>query len=125
MEKNTCIRLLSNPEQIEGCRSDLKESQSLFAKFSDVYALVGNEVRLKIVYLLQQEKELCPCDLSDILEMTNSAVSQHLKKLKEGGLLHTRKKGQTIFYSLTQEGLKLLTPVFHQFLVLTQQPEAV
>lgn len=125
MEKNTCIRLLANPEQIEGCKSDLKEAQSLFSKLSDVYALVGNEVRLKMVYLLHQEKELCPCDLSDILEMTNPAVSQHLKKLKEGGLLQTRKEGQTIFYSLTQEGVKLLTPIFHQFLVLTQQPEAI
>lgn len=117
MEKNTCIRLLADPEQIAGCRSDLKGAQSHFAKLSDVYALVGNEVRLKIVYLLQQEKELCPCDLSDILQMTIPAVSQHLKKLKEGGMIHTRKESQTIFYSLTQEGVKLLTPVLHQFLV--------
>ncbi|MEB2779582.1 ArsR family transcriptional regulator [Algoriphagus sp. C2-6-M1] len=33
---------------------------------------------------LSTEKQLCPCDLSDILDMTTPAVSQHLRKLKDG-----------------------------------------
>jgi DNA-binding transcriptional ArsR family regulator len=37
-----------------------------FTHLSDILALAGNEVRLKILYLLEEEKELCPCDLADI-----------------------------------------------------------
>ena len=38
---------------------------------------------LKILYLLQEEGQLCPCDLSDILGMNTSPISQHLRKLKD------------------------------------------
>ncbi|MDZ7694978.1 MAG: ArsR family transcriptional regulator [Balneolaceae bacterium] len=36
------------------------------------------------------EEHLCPCDLSDILDMSVPAVSQHLRKLKDGGLVDNR-----------------------------------
>ncbi|WP_345157906.1 metalloregulator ArsR/SmtB family transcription factor [Pontibacter saemangeumensis] len=72
--------------------------------------LAGNEVRLKILFLLKEEGELCPCDISDILAMTVPAVSQHLRKLKDGGIVTTKRTGQTIFYALTPEAEKLLQP---------------
>ncbi|WP_425291189.1 ArsR family transcriptional regulator [Spirosoma linguale] len=43
--------------------------------------LAGNENRLKLIYLLKEEADLCVCDLSDILGMTIPAASQHLRKL--------------------------------------------
>jgi len=75
-------------------------------------SLAGNEVRLKILFLLEEEGELCPCDLADILGMSVPAVSQHLRKLKDGGVVVTRRDGQTIFYSLKSENLNLLKPLF-------------
>lgn len=125
MEKQTCIRLLADPEQIQSCKASLREGEGTFGKLSEVYSLVGNEVRLKILFLLKREKELCPCDLSDILEMTIPAVSQHLKKLKEAKMVETRKKGQTIYYFLSDEGGAVLKSIFQQFDSLTQQLEKV
>jgi DNA-binding transcriptional ArsR family regulator len=75
-------------------------------------SLVGNNVRLKILYLLFEEKRLCVCDLSDILEMNISAISQHLRKMKDRNLLETERDAQTIFYSLTPEYSTLLNPFF-------------
>ena len=112
MENNTCIRIFADHEQIRNCRDKLKVAQKSFNQLSNILALAGNEVRLKIIYLLEEEKELCPCDLSDILGMTIPAVSQHLRKLKDGNLIVSRKVGQTIYYSLTQENLKILKPFF-------------
>jgi DNA-binding transcriptional ArsR family regulator len=43
---------------------------------------------------------MCVCDLAEVLGMTESAVSQHLRKLKDKNLVKTRRAGQTIFYSL-------------------------
>ena len=45
-------------------------------------------------------KDLCVCDLADILQITIPAISQHMRKLKDGNALQTRRSGQTIFYSL-------------------------
>jgi len=79
---------------------------------ASILALAGNEVRLKILYLFEEEKELCPCDLSDILTMSIPAISQHLRKMKDGGIIRARKEGQTIFYSLKPEHLKMLRFLF-------------
>jgi DNA-binding transcriptional ArsR family regulator len=109
---SNCKRIFADSGQINNCKAVIKENQQSFADLSQVVALAGNEVRLKILFLLEQERELCPCDLSDILEMTIPAVSQHLRKLKDGGVVRSRKSGQTIFYSLCDAQLALLKPFF-------------
>lgn len=123
MDNNTCIRLFANHEQIKNCKVILKAAQKSFTQLSNTLALAGYEVRLKIVYLLEEENELCPCDLSDILGMSIPAVSQHLRKLKDGNIVETRREGQTIYYSLTQENLKILKPFFKQIKQQTQKLE--
>ena len=112
MENNTCIRVLADPIQIKECKTKVKANEKSFEQLSGVLALAGNEVRLKILYLMEEEKELCPCDMSDILGMSIPAISQHLRKLKDGNVVETRKVGQTIYYSLKAEHLKILKPFF-------------
>jgi ArsR family transcriptional regulator, lead/cadmium/zinc/bismuth-responsive transcriptional repressor len=125
MENNTCIRLFADLEQINNCKDKLKVTQKSFIQLSNILALAGNEARLKILYLLEEEKELCPCDLADILGMTVPAVSQHLRKLKDSNVVENRKEGQTIYYSLTKENLKILKPFFKHINIQTQKLEAI
>ena len=108
----TCIRLYADPVQIQNCKEKVENTANAFSQMSAVLSLAGNDVRLKILYLLEEEKELCPCDLSDILGMSIPAISQHLRKMKDGGIIQARKEGQTIFYSLTPEHLKMLRSLF-------------
>ncbi|MDX1479213.1 MAG: metalloregulator ArsR/SmtB family transcription factor, partial [Saprospiraceae bacterium] len=49
------------------------------------------------------EESLCVCDLSDVLEMKIPAVSQHLRKLKDAGLLEPRREGTVIYYNITSD----------------------
>lgn len=123
MNDSTCIRLFADKAQIKNCKGILKTAQKSFASLSNILALAGNEVRLKITYLLDQEKELCPCDLADILGLTIPAVSQHLRKLKDGNIVETRKEGQRIYYALTRENLKILKPFFEHIKVQNQKME--
>jgi ArsR family transcriptional regulator, lead/cadmium/zinc/bismuth-responsive transcriptional repressor len=125
MENNTCIRLYADQTQIKACRNKLKSAQNSFTDLSGILALAGNEVRLKIIFLLEEEDRLCPCDLSDILGMTIPAVSQHLRKLKDGGIVQTKKEGQTIYYSLTQDNLKILKPFFKHINQETEKLQAL
>ncbi|GET24406.1 metalloregulator ArsR/SmtB family transcription factor [Prolixibacter sp. NT017] len=113
MDNNqTCIRVFADSVQINHCREKLQSSQKTLAELSNLLALAGNEVRLKILFLLEEEGELCPCDLSDILGMSIPAVSQHLRKMKDGNVVEARRSGQTIFYSLKPEQTALLQPLF-------------
>lgn len=112
MEKQSCIRVFADEVQIKECKEKINRNQKTFEQLSNVLSLAGNEARLKILYILKEEKELCPCDLSDVLGMSVPAVSQHLRKLKDGNVIEFRKSGQTIFYRLKQEHLKILKPFF-------------
>lgn len=118
MENNqSCVRLFADKIQISNCREKLQSSQKIFTELSNLLALSGNEVRLKILFLLYEEGELCPCDLSDILGMSIPAVSQHLRKMKDGNIIEARRSGQTIFYSLKSEQTILLLPLFKHIII--------
>ena len=112
MEKNNCIRVYADKRQIDRCKETLQENAALFAQLSKVLDLAANETRLKILYLLEEEEQLCPCDISDMLGMSNPAISQHLRKLKDGNVIESKRVGQTIFYSLKKEHLNILHPFF-------------
>ena len=82
-------------------KRNLAEQKGL-KTLADSLGVAGNLQRLKVLYLLHAHKEMCVCDLAEVLELTDSAVSQHLRKLKDKNIVKTRRKGQTIFYSLEQ-----------------------
>ncbi len=112
MSVTTCIRVLADINQIRQCRQKVKSVNESVVVLASALSLAGNEVRLKILFLLLEEGQLCPCDLSDILGMNISAISQHLRKLKDGGLIESKKTGQTIFYSVNVEYAGILKPIF-------------
>ena len=112
MKDNSCTRQQADFEQITRCKGTVSELNESFDYLANGLSLVGNSVRLKILYLVFEEKRLCVCDLSDILGMNISAISQHLRKMKDRNLLETKREAQTIFYSLTAEYSTLLNPFF-------------
>ena len=122
---NQCIRLYADHAQIKACKEKVKAIEKPLMKLTHILALAGNDVRLKILYFLEEEDELCPCDLSDILGMSIPAVSQHLRKLKDGNIIESRKEGQTIYYSLKEENLKILRPFFKHINVQTEKLQSV
>jgi len=95
---SNCCRLEINEDLITSGTKLLENSQSLILNQAKVFSLLGNEVRLKIMTLFLHYERMCVCDLSDILKMKQSPISQHLRKLKDGGLLENKREGMTIFY---------------------------
>ena len=121
MGNNICIREEADKAQIARCKERLASHSDRINHLSSGLELAGNKVRLKILLLLHTETRLCVCDLSDVLEMSISAVSQHLRKLKDRNLVQAKKEGQIIYHSLTGEYERLLNPLFDILL----EPEAL
>ena len=111
--ETSCIRAEADHVQIIRCKEDLNAVAISLESISKIMALAGNEVRFKILFLLQQESELCPCDFADILEMSVPAISQHLRKMKDANVLTTRREGQTIFYRISLENKAFLTAILN------------
>jgi ArsR family transcriptional regulator, arsenate/arsenite/antimonite-responsive transcriptional repressor len=66
---------------------------------------LGHPVRLGIALRLAAEGGTCACDFADIFGISQPAVSQHLKVLREAGLVRTRRQGTQIYYSLDPDGV--------------------
>lgn len=98
-----CCRLDIDVDLITGGAKLLEEKKDLIVDRAKVFALLGNEVRLKIMTLFLYYERMCVCDLSDILRMKQSPISQHLRKLKDGGLLENKREGMTIFYFIPSQ----------------------
>ena len=110
MNPTPCVRVFADTDHIQQCQERLTQAAPILASLARVLALAGNEVRLQMLFLLADE-QLCVCDLADVLQMKISAVSQHLRKLKDGGVVNARKVGQTVFYTLSPEHLPVLQPL--------------
>jgi len=118
---NTCIRILADPVQIKDCKETLKRLDGKLTDITKVFNLSGNGARFKILFLLHQEGKMCPCDLSDILSISVGGVSQHLRKLKDGGLVKDKRVGQTIFYSMVPESVQMLLPILNDMTELNRK----
>ena len=61
---------------------------------------LGHPVRLGIAIRLADEPDTCACDFADVFHVSQPTVSQHLKVLREAGLVRTKRRGTQICYSL-------------------------
>lgn len=71
-------------------------------KASMLLKLLGDKTRLSMVKLLEKN-DCCVCEFVEIFNISQSAISQHLRKLRDLGLVKEKRKGQWIFYSLNQD----------------------
>ena len=74
----------------------------LITEIADHIKLLGDKTRLTIVALLQQ-REWCVCEFVEIFDISQPAISQHIRKLKMGHLVKEERRGQWVYYSLNIE----------------------
>ena len=80
-------------------------------KAADRARALSDPTRLTLATALREGGELCVCDLSWIAERKQALVSHHLRTLRSEGLVSSRRDGKLVMYSLTDEGLALLSAV--------------
>lgn len=74
---------------------------------AELFKLFGDVTRIKILYSLF-ESEMCVCAISEMLNMTQSAVSHQLKVLRDGNLVANRREGKTVYYSLADDHVRTI-----------------
>lgn len=82
-------------------------------KVADVLNLVGNQKRLEILCLLAGGP-MCVKELEDALQLSQSAMSQHLAKLRAGNLVSYKKEAQTVYYYIENKELLSLMKALHK-----------
>lgn len=99
------------PEEVERCEymhahediiaqvNSTMPDDEILLDLAELFKVFGDSTRIKILYVLF-ESEMCVCDIAQLLNMTQSAISHHLRTLKQSKLVTYRREGKTVFYSL-------------------------
>ena len=74
-------------------------SADVYDKVVGFFKIVGDPTRCKIISILKKN-EICVGDISNVLSMTKSSISHQLSKMKEHGVVKSRKDGKEVYYSL-------------------------
>ena len=96
-------------ERVVRGRGLLLEDEVYF-ELAETFRALADSSRAKIVYSLLQQ-ELCVCDLAAVVGMSESAVSQHLRVLRNLRLVTTRREGKLVYYSLDDAHVRGLLDV--------------
>lgn len=101
---DNCSCTIIHEEVVESVRKNIL-AEEVLNNLSELFKLFGDTTRLKILSALFQS-EMCVCDISALLGISQSAISHQLRTLKQASLVKNRKDGKVVYYSLNDEHIK-------------------
>ena len=111
---------VSEVSRVDGCvtRSvdrarveDVAESLidvSVAGDLAEMFRLLGDPTRVRILFALLEAGELCVCDIAEVVETTDTKVSQAMRLLRSAGVVRNRRNGRNIFYRLDDGHVRML-----------------
>lgn len=90
-----------SPSTIKKLRNSLESEDSIY-RLSSMFQALSDPTRLNIIYTLSKSP-LCVHDIANVLEMSQSSISHHLRVLRDNGLVKFRRKGKMVIYSVDDE----------------------
>lgn len=84
-----------------------QHSKELLFGLSEFYKIFGDQTRLRILDLLLN-KPLCVNEISEKLDVSQSAISHQLKILRLSNLVKTKKEGKNVYYSISDDHIKII-----------------
>ncbi|MFQ7311302.1 MULTISPECIES: ArsR/SmtB family transcription factor [Sellimonas] len=106
METECCDCLELHGDCIKKVEENMPKEEIL-NDLAALFKVFGDPTRVKILYVLFQS-ELCVCDLAEVLNMSQSAISHQLRVLKQMKLVKNRRDGKTVFYSLADDHIQTI-----------------
>ena len=99
-----------DPEAVAHVQGRLMPEQTV-ERLSRLFSAFSDPTRLKILHALNVIEELCVCDLAVLSELSVSAVSHQLRLLRDRELVHARRDGRMVYYSLADAHVSQLMAI--------------
>ena len=93
-----CDTFQIHEELLKIVNENMPKEEELY-DLAELFKVFSDSTRIRILFVLF-EAEVCVCDLANVLNMTQSAISHQLKILKQAKLVKFRREGKSVFYSL-------------------------
>nr|WP_132084396.1 metalloregulator ArsR/SmtB family transcription factor [Harryflintia acetispora] len=101
-----CEFIHAHEEIVKKVNEQMPDDEILY-DLAELFKIFGDSTRIKILYVLF-ESEMCVCDIAQLLNMTQSAISHQLRALKQSKLVKYRRDGKTVFYSLADSHVRTI-----------------
>lgn len=101
-----CEYMHVHDDIIQKVNEQMPDEEILY-DLAELFKIFGDSTRIKILYALF-ESEMCVCDIAQLLNMTQSAISHQLRSLKQSKLVKYRREGKTVFYSLADSHVRTI-----------------
>lgn len=105
-----CAVRVVDAEKVAAVRSALPDQRDV-VELADVFALLGDPGRLRILTALAEGGEMCVCDVAATVGMTESAASHALRLLRAHRVVEPRRAGKMAFYRLADAHVRMLIDV--------------
>ena len=86
------------------------------ARLAELFKLLGDPTRARILYALLEAGEMCVCDISETVDVPESTVSHALRLLRTAGIVRNRRAGRMVHYSLDDAHVRMLLELSLQHL---------
>ena len=93
-------------DRVAHVKGDMPDEVRLY-DLAELFKVFGDTTRIRILYVLF-ESELCVCDIAELLDMSQSAISHQLRVLKQARLVRSRREGKTVFYFLADDHVRTI-----------------
>lgn len=110
-----CLDDAVDPDRVALARQQLLPDEELGA-LTQLFRLLGDTTRARLLYALLEAGELCVCDLSAATDTPESSVSHALRLLRTAGIVKARRAGRRMHYSLDDAHVRLLLDVSREHL---------
>ena len=107
LEHSECCQSMEVHEDVLSLVRDRLPCEDELFELAELFKVFGDSTRIRILYVLM-EAEVCVCDLAEILNMSQSAISHQLSILKRSRLVKFRREGKSIFYSLADQHVRTM-----------------
>lgn len=105
-----CAVRISDPGKVEATRARLLDPDAA-ESVAELFRLLGDRTRVRILYALLEAGELCVCDLAAVVEASETSVSHALRLLRGTGVVRVRRSGRMAYYCLDDAHVRLLLDV--------------
>ena len=95
-----------HPQLLEHVRMDMPDEERLY-DLAELFKVFGDTTRIRMLYVLF-ESEMCVCDIAELLNMSQSAISHQLRVLKQARLGRSRREGKTVYYFLADDHVRAI-----------------
>lgn len=102
-QADVCDEYAPHQSVVEQLKPRVNELQGL----AELFKALADETRSKLLYALSL-RELCVCDLAEILDTSQSNISHHLRYLRAARLVKSRREGRMVFYSLDDQHVEAI-----------------